>query len=208
MKKEPIIAISDGSKGKYETYKYLLERCKKAIEKEYYLEAIWIVYAMLEDRTTSLLFYCGFVNKKNKGHATQNRNVNKPNHGNLREVIDVLGSKTFGFSKISGKLRAIYKTIEWAESDKSAVNQYYSDLRKRILAFSSLPALKKELELLDIWRKKRNEMIHSAFSKDYSALSFEWKGLAEEGLRGVREIDKLVKHMKREIDLRKKYNIQ
>ncbi len=40
---------------KNEKYKYLMEKLNKAIKNEFYYEAIFIIYAIMEDRTESLL---------------------------------------------------------------------------------------------------------------------------------------------------------
>jgi hypothetical protein len=42
---------------KYENYKYMMGQFKKALKSGFYLEANSIIYAVLEDRTNSLLVY-------------------------------------------------------------------------------------------------------------------------------------------------------
>ena len=53
---------------KYEIYKVQFERLKLAMDNKFYLEAIFIEYAIMEDRTKSILAYEGndIIKKKNK----------------------------------------------------------------------------------------------------------------------------------------------
>ena len=44
---------------KYENYRTLFPRLGRAVEEEFYLEAIFIAYAIVEDRTESLLRHLG-----------------------------------------------------------------------------------------------------------------------------------------------------
>lgn len=44
---------------KYDLYKYYFDQLKKAMNNEFYLEAIFIEYAILEDRTESVLHHAG-----------------------------------------------------------------------------------------------------------------------------------------------------
>ncbi|MGN0604940.1 MAG: hypothetical protein ACI4JM_00305 [Oscillospiraceae bacterium] len=49
---------------KYENYKTQMSRLKKAIKEEFYLEAIFIEYAVIEDRLESILVHSGNFNPK------------------------------------------------------------------------------------------------------------------------------------------------
>ena len=49
---------------KYENYKNQFQRLKKAMDNHFYLEAIFIEYAIIEDRTTSILAYEGNNRRK------------------------------------------------------------------------------------------------------------------------------------------------
>ncbi len=91
---------------KYENYKEQMNRLKKAMANAFYLEALFIEYAIMEDRTESLLLHAG------KWEAYLN-------HIRGREP------------KISTKI-SYFKKL--AEQKKSIPNKYFSDdLLDRIL---------------------------------------------------------------------------
>ena len=47
------------NKDKQNTYKHLLGKYRKAVSSECYLEALLIVYAMIEDRLRSIIYHSG-----------------------------------------------------------------------------------------------------------------------------------------------------
>ena len=53
---------------KYETYKALLTNLKKALKAGFYYQAIFIEYAIFEDRFSSLLKYANISDKKKNGY--------------------------------------------------------------------------------------------------------------------------------------------
>jgi len=46
-------------KTKYENYKKLFDRIKIALDNKFYFEAMWLAYAIIEDRLKSSLLKCG-----------------------------------------------------------------------------------------------------------------------------------------------------
>ena len=57
---------------KYRNYKEQFERLNKALKNEFYLEAIFIEYAILEDRTESVLHHAGLWDAYMKGKKIAN----------------------------------------------------------------------------------------------------------------------------------------
>ena len=57
---------------KYYNYKEQFERLNKALKNEFYLEAIFIEYAILEDRTESVLRHAGLWEAYMKGKKMAN----------------------------------------------------------------------------------------------------------------------------------------
>lgn len=57
---------------KYRNYKEQFERLNKALKNEFYLEAIFIEYAILEDRTESVLRHAGLWEAYMKGKKMAN----------------------------------------------------------------------------------------------------------------------------------------
>lgn len=71
---------------KYENYKAQFGRLKRALTNEFYLEAIFIEYAIIEDRTTSILTHAGVFNPDK--HNKLNKKINR-----IREIIRVKNKK-------------------------------------------------------------------------------------------------------------------
>ena len=61
---------------KYENYKEQNKRLKKAMDNEFYLEAVFIEYAIMEDRTESILRYEGNTINSN-GFVSIDRKISK-----------------------------------------------------------------------------------------------------------------------------------
>lgn len=70
--------ISDNQQ-KYYNYKVQMQRLKKAMDNQFYLEAIFIEYVIMEDRTASILRYEGnTIKPRNKnGFVTLDAKINK-----------------------------------------------------------------------------------------------------------------------------------
>ena len=61
---------------KYENYKEQNKRLKKALDNEFYLEAVFIEYAIMEDRTESILRYEGNMIESN-GFVSIDKKITK-----------------------------------------------------------------------------------------------------------------------------------
>ena len=64
MNNERQIASVNSNLDKYNTYRVLIGRYRKAIAGEFYLEALLIDYALLEDRLRSYLYYMGVLSTR------------------------------------------------------------------------------------------------------------------------------------------------
>ena len=63
---------------KKEKYSELMEKLKKSVEEEFYYESIFIIYAVLEDRTESILKHANIkVTKENNKVLTLNEKLNR-----------------------------------------------------------------------------------------------------------------------------------
>ncbi len=85
------------NKQKYYNYKVQMQRLKKALAYQFYLEAIFIEYAILEDRTNSILRYEG--------------NPVKPRCENRHVTIE----------------QKIKRIIKLAENKKGVAHRYFGD---------------------------------------------------------------------------------
>ena len=71
---------------KYENYKEQFGRLKRSLANEFFLEAIFIEYAIIEDRTTSILRHAGVYNP-------EKHNKLVPKIRRIREIIKVKNRK-------------------------------------------------------------------------------------------------------------------
>ena len=102
------------------TYRVLLGRYKKALNNGFNFEAMIIVYAMLEDRLRSFLFYSGAFRQRN----AKKLNVRKTKK-QLRNIYfgspELASEKKMSINKISVKIELIRKIIEWINIDNETV---------------------------------------------------------------------------------------
>lgn len=60
--------VQEKNMEKYEVYKSMNENLSKAMRSEFYYQAIFIEYAIIEDRCTSVLRHAGVKYQDSKGH--------------------------------------------------------------------------------------------------------------------------------------------
>jgi hypothetical protein len=63
--------MNETKQEKYENYKVLKVKLKKALAAEFFYEAIFIEYAILEDRTESALIHAGVKHLNSKGNPAK-----------------------------------------------------------------------------------------------------------------------------------------
>lgn len=124
---------------KKEKYSNLMSRLKRATENEYYYEAIFIEYAILEDRTESLLKHAGKKFQENNGNPFKiSKKLNK-----------LKSEKEFQTSYIRKHLteELIEKIYEWKiQRDKlmhNIINLQYKNDEIKMLALNGECLVKK-----------------------------------------------------------------
>lgn len=210
--------------GKEKQLAYTVEyrQFNKALKEEFYLEAVAIGYAIIEDRLIAFLHYAGIVTR-----TKEDLKINKEVYPYMRRLLSKDDNYKIQVKDISVKIAIIEKlmkmTQEEAQAIDESVNAYVSTLnRKKSIAkcgymnslFLQLNNLNRQ-EILNIiadiepWRVKRNQLIHALLNKNAVLAQEEKKSCAETGYNITRQIDhNLVKPFKTDNRLRKKYNIQ
>ena len=126
---------------KYKNYKEQMIRLNKAIKNKFYLEAVFIEYSILEDRTDALLIYCYGESKASKWDKITPR-INK-----LKAVV---GDKYLNINKYIS-LALLERTLKWIEVRNSIIHA----LMKRNNSSVELETLAIEgLELVKIFNTK------------------------------------------------------
>lgn len=69
VSKYPIKTVADNIE-KGLSYKENFKRNNKAKASVFHLECLWILYAILEDRTSAFLYYLGFTSDEKRSSAT------------------------------------------------------------------------------------------------------------------------------------------
>ena len=204
MNSNNILTVAD-KKEKGISYATYIGRFNKAQKSGFYLECLWILYAMLEDRTSSILFYLGLTSNDKRSSVTGTKAIKS-------QIRDIFGmtkqTDKYRFNNISGKLQRINKLLLWSESEENIDTPYKKDLQKLLKLLAESDELTNAISFLEgEWREKRNQLTHSLFNKDPNSVITELKPLVENGYKAVRIIDKSVRKINKK-GIRSKYKIQ
>ena len=181
-----------GNADKYDSFKILMARYKKANQQDFFFEMLWILYAMFEDRTSAFLYYIGFVTEDRR-KAVGSKNMQK----SMREILK-LGEKTnFDFGTLYGKTTTIKKATKWSQND-TASDEYQKELKTLLnrKAINS-PEFLKCLDGIDYWRDKRNGLTHALFSVKSYEMAKELKPLVDQGYQLARVLDNAVSALRK-----------
>ena len=186
---------------KRETYAYLLGKYKKALREQFYFEALIIVYAMIEDRLRSILYYYGIFDGRNSKQVS-----NK-----TKQHLKWLFQQKYGENEkvrlhtITGKIKVVRAILEWAENANANTNRYSEYLHrvKELTETLDVMAITDLLHEVDAWLKFRNEVIHASMNKNLQALYAGIDEKIEIGMRCARELDAHVKTIKKTNIVRK-----
>lgn len=203
MSNRKIAPVSDNN-DKFLTYTELTRKYNIAMENDFYFEAMFIVYAMMEDRLRSYLYYLGCL----KGKSSHNFD-----NSDVRSVIETLARNhlpkkerdNLDISGISGKRNVITATLKWVLAGYegcdgeylAAVKAVYKD---KLDIAECLDMLQKSAE----WCEYRNELIHAMMNKNIESLYSELSDKAVEGMKIARYFDdSMVKKLKKKNEIRK-----
>ena len=202
--KYPIKTVADNTE-KGLSYKENFKRYNKAKASEFYLECLWILYAMLEDRTSAFLYYLGFTSDKKRSSATGGKKIKQQ----VRQILQMTENNAkYKFDTISGKLSRIAEVITWSKTVDGEISDYQIAVKNAVNIISDNEDFISALAYLnDEWRDKRNQLTHSLFNKDPDTVITELKSLIEKGYIAVRVFDNAVAQLKKE-KIRNQFKIQ
>ena len=202
MKKRQIKPV-ENNKEKQRTYARQLGRYKLALKNEFYFEAMLIVYAMLEDRMLSFLYYTG---------AIENRSTMKISKTTRKYLIGMVVAfeknekVILSTEKITGKMKIIKAMLVWASKIENTEEKYLV-LLKSLLEGIDIGGTLDVLKSLEPWLDYRNEIIHASMNKNIDSLYEQLGAKVEEGMEYARFIDEQVRILKRDNRVRKKMNM-
>lgn len=197
-------------------------RLKKALQDEFYLEAIAIGYAIIEDRMVAFFHHAGIVSRQNETLA-----INRPIYPYMRELMKLDKDASIRIKDISVKMDLIWRLLSLTEDKAVQIDNDVSvaaDSRKKKAALRKdyMVSLQRQidktidrekvrgiLDRLEPWRKERNQLINALLSKAATSSKAARKECAYTGQDLARGIDDtLVKPFKKNNRLRRQHNIQ
>lgn len=181
MSEGNIIPNVSDSKQKQQNYQKLMDKYADAMANGYYAEAELIVYAFMEDRLRSLLFYMGAMKTWNAKWLT--------------DEAAMIAGQVSSINDISIKTGIILKIINKMNAQKTE-SEFIDNLKKK-LPMSEAKRLKTAIKGIDSWRKYRNEIVHALFNKDLNEINAGFKQHVEEGFELAREVDRYAKMLKK-----------
>lgn len=207
MGKQRMIAPVQDNMDKCRTYREHKGKYQRAIENEFYFEALLIDYALIEDRLRSMLYHMGFLADRN------NQKIWEPASESLRNIVSTYKSKRendqLNITDISGKIKIIRCVLQWAEHTEGGYEQnpHLSALKFQCKGLNR-KAFLKDLDALKEWCDYRNEVIHGLMNKNLESLSSELKSRTEEGMRLADRLDKQVRLIKKGHAIRNCINLE
>lgn len=182
MSKPKIKPVTDNyNKGK--NYSQLIEKYSEAIKAGFYGEAELIVYAFLEDRLRSFIYYSNGLDHWNS--KSINEDMQKVYGGEL-QIYDM-----------GCKLTVIEEALKIAGSKGKMENEYFAFLKTVYNSVLDISEFKNAISDIRKWCGYRNEIIHAMFNKDLDDLRKGFKEHVEDGFRLARFIDAQVAKLKK-----------
>lgn len=196
VKERQIEPVKDHEQKK-SNYKEHVEKYKKAVSNGFFLEAILIDYACLEDRLRYMLYYLGLIRSEKDYKVTDSRSRRVQV---FRRILYRYGNDRARMSiqTITGKREiaaSIFKSV-LDQSDEEK-DQVYLFLKEKI---NDPVRLQHNLDLLkqiEEWCKYRNEIIHSLMNKNLDSLHESITEKTIEGFNLFRDLDLQVQWIKR-----------
>jgi len=186
-------------------YQIQMERFKRAKAGGFHLEAIFIIYALIEDRLSAFLFHAGVTNSTREKIAR---------NGKVRPYLDrtltVLNTRQPNIRNVSAKIKLIKELMEW--STDYSVNEptlnYLDALYKQINRTAGRDQMIETLTRIEGWCASRNELVHALLNKKVENQEEILQALVAEGEACNRSLQNFVKSFKVRNSLRKTFNSQ
>jgi len=186
-------------------YQIQMERFKRAKAGGFHLEAIFILYALIEDRLSAFLFHAGITNATRE-KITRNGKV-RPQ---LDSALAVLNTRQASIRNVSAKIKLVKELMEW--STDYLVNEptlnYLDALYKQINRTAGRDQMIETLTRIEGWCTYRNELVHALLNKKVEDQEKILQDLVYEGEACNRSLQNFVKSFKNRNTLRKSFNIQ
>lgn len=205
MSERKIAPVKD-NKDKRRTYAKQKARYSSAMKYGFYLEAMMIDYALLEDRLRSVLYHIGFLPNR------RSTSVWKKARSYFTEIVKQYKTEkendALGITNISSKIKIVRSVLLWVANTEGG----YQDNKHLFLLKSRFEELDIDAFLCTIkeieeWCSYRNEIVHALMNKNLESIESELKEKAEAGMRLANYIDSQERMIKKGNKIRKGINL-
>lgn len=221
MKKAEMVNVKNNTERKI-NYTREYKRYNTAIKNDFYLEAIAIVYAIIEDRLVSFLHHAGIVSRNN-----DNLKVTGATYPYIRRLMGKDDIAPIRIKDISVKMELIALLLKMDEIQAleidDEVEQFVDAYQKKGIARKgymhdiycqicrSINREKVQQLFLEFnpWRETRNKLIHALLNKTAKSSDTAKEECARAGYMMSRQFDDyLAKPFSKNNMIRKRYKIQ
>ena len=172
----------------------------KAVQEEFYFEAMLIEYAMIEDRTLSFLYHCGIQNSRD------DLKISKVAKKELLTIIlpsDNNKERRFSLNGLGNKLEIINALVTWVNESGDVSDNKYLKVLKSQLEGVDIQLFQEEMVNVAKWKNYRNEVMHALLNKNMISLKDDLLNEVMEGMRLARFIDCQVRIIKKNNRIRR-----
>ena len=205
MSERKIASVKD-NKDKQRTYAREKARYCSAVKYGFYLEAMMIDYALLEDRLRSVLYHLGFLPNR------RSTSVWKKARPYFTEIVKQYKTEkendALGITNISSKIKIVRSILLWVANTEGGYqdNKHLVFLKSRFEELD-IDAFLCTIKEIEEWCSYRNEIVHALMNKNLESMESELKEKAEAGMRLASRIDLQERMIKKGNKIRKGINL-
>ena len=194
---------------KSNTYSYYKSQLNKAIKYEFYLEAIMIEYAMMEDRLRSFIYHIGGLANRNSTKIGSKKTKQE-----IKDIVSCYRQENekdnLGITNISGKEKIIRCILRWSlDEDKEITdNNYLKTLNNQLHERIDTNQFFILLDDVDEWCSYRNELVHALMNKNTDSIQEKIADQANLGRELAEKLSAEERKIKFHQKVRKAANLQ
>lgn len=205
MTNKRLIAPVADAVDKQRTYREQMGKYSQAMRYGFYLQAVMIDYAMMEDRLRSMLYHMGFLSNRT---APSIWKKTRPYLAQMVEPYTPDGEPVkLGIRNISGKINLVLCVMLWTQEENATHGDKFLTVLKRQCEEMDIGEVLSALEGITAWCGYRNEVVHALMNKNLDSLDAELQQRAEEGMDLARALDGEIKKLKKGDKVRKCMNL-
>ena len=182
-------------------------RYKLAMHEGFYLEALLITYAMIEDRLRGILYHSAAIANETDSRVT---NKTRAQVIIIKECYYPDNQHRLRINTITGKIQIVEAMLRWSverPSDES-LDHYQIALRAQITERLDVGSALATFGELAEWLNYRNEVIHGLMNKNFAALDKSLEQHCKQGMRLAMDLDNCAGRLKYRNRIRKSVGLK